>query len=119
METDFDVPNVAIDDVIILKGFGKNTKWRFPKYITNCPVLGCGLAFATRFDAINHYKDQHVDHFILCSICVKPISSKSLSQFKRHYTTIHPNERIPFDLDENGSSTDIQYSQNDEVRIYQ
>lgn len=83
-----------IDDLIISNGFGVTTCWRYPEDINYCLNLGCGLIFENRSDAIKHYKRQHADHFVFCSICTKPVS---VDNFKRHCKNIHRNGEIPTD----------------------
>lgn len=82
------------DDLIMLKGFGETTFWQFPKRINHCPVLGCGLRFPTRSEAITHYKVKHAHQFILCSICLKPISTRTC-RIREHYRKIHPDSEMP------------------------
>lgn len=83
-----------VDDLIELKGLDKTTFWNFPKHINHCPVIGCGLTFATRSKAIDHYRKKHANHFILCSICVKPISAQIPERVQAHYR-LHPDAEIP------------------------
>lgn len=84
-----------VDDLIMLNGLGETTFWYFPKHINHCPVLGCGLTFPTRSEAIAHYKMKHASQFILCSICVKPISTRESGRVKAHYRTMHPDAEMP------------------------
>lgn len=83
-----------IDDMITLNGFGIQTVWQYPKNITYCTNRSCGCTFDNRSDAINHYKEQHADQFILCSVCTKPVAARS---FIKHYKNIHPHNEIPAD----------------------
>lgn len=84
-----------VDDLIELKGLGETTFWYFPKNINHCPVLGCGLMFPSRSKAIDHYKAKHAAHFILCSICIKPISTQRPDIIPYHYRSIHPDTEMP------------------------
>lgn len=88
-------------DWIELSGFGKiHTRWKFPLYITRCPVLTCSLEFCTRSATIFHYKDKHASNAILCYLCDWPILD---TDFSMHFRLIHPNEVIPFHFDTNAS----------------
>lgn len=84
-----------VDDLIMLNGLGETTFWQFPKRINHCPVLGCGLTFPTRSEAIAHYKVKHANQFILCSICLKPISTRKTGNLKAHYQSMHPDTELP------------------------
>lgn len=86
------------NDLITLHSCGITTRWKFPKYNKHCPVPTCLKKFGVRSDAIAHYKKKHANYSILCSICDKPICSKSISYFKKHYNCKHPNAEIPFGL---------------------
>ncbi|XP_031628721.1 uncharacterized protein LOC116344364 isoform X2 [Contarinia nasturtii] len=84
------------DDIIPLVARGIETYWSFPKSTGNiCPIGVCKLKCASREDAINHFKDQHANHSVLCSICDKPISVRSNADYKLHYQRLHPNKRVP------------------------
>lgn len=82
---------VEEDDRIELIGLGRKTYWKFPEHINNCPAFGCGLTFPARSGAITHYKEKHVTNFILCSMCVKPISARG---YQKHMENVHPDGKV-------------------------
>lgn len=83
------------NDCIILSGFNRITKWKFP-FIKHCPVKRCGLSFKSRLAAIDHYKATHAMHFIHCNLCNTPIhvGKTSLKNFKDHHQHVHPNQSM-------------------------
>lgn len=84
------------EDWITLSGGGHITQWRFPKYSSACPVLGCRIQFRNRSEAIAHYKERHAMNAILCSICDKPIRIDTKPNgFIDHYQRLHPNVNLP------------------------
>lgn len=100
MTNDKSIADQSEDDLITLNGCGQVTKWRFSKNLKQCPVNGCNLKFATRQEAIAHYKMTHAKNSIYCAICAKPICSSKPGQFRIHYGRMHPNEKVPFNLGE-------------------
>lgn len=89
------------DDVIILKGLGQITKWRFPPNITYCPVQNCKVEFKDNSAAIDHYKKKHSKVAILCSICKLPVQAHRITDFIKHYKARHPNSKVPILSDRN------------------
>lgn len=90
----------ADDDLPVeLSGCNIKTFWRFPNQ-TRCPVRKCLKQFENRAEAKRHYADVHAPIAILCERCDKPIASFSIMPYKIHFQKIHPNEKLPFNLDE-------------------
>lgn len=85
-------------DSITLNGLGVETHWIFPN-VTLCPYKPCRRNMKTRSNAIEHYKSKHAHHVILCPLCDTPISAHVLDDFKEHYLHLHPNDPLPYDLD--------------------
>lgn len=77
--------------MITLNGTSDAAVWRYPENITHCINPGCGLLFESRAGVINHYKVKHSNHVTLCSLCIKPISTKNI---QRHLKNMHSNQLI-------------------------
>lgn len=92
-------------DLITLRGCGLTTHWRFPTNVTDCPVQKCPRKFKHRLDAIAHYKADHAENAIYCSICKKPISVGCPKHFKLHYNRMHPDIKVPFEIDDENAGT--------------
>lgn len=58
------------------------------------------MAFMSRSDAIQHYKDQHSNNSIFCYLCEKPILALQPNDFKAHYDEAHSNIEMAFSFDE-------------------
>lgn len=85
--------------MITLKGHGVVTYWQFPKRVRTCPISSCRRFCTDRLAAMDHFKSQHAEHSILCTICKKPVVCKQKSHYASHYHSLHPGvEQIPFDL---------------------
>lgn len=78
------------DDLIILSGCGRKTKWQFPNNLTTCPVQRCNLSFDTRSAAVSHFKQKHASNSVHCSICDKPIRAPSPKHWDSHCEKHHP-----------------------------
>lgn len=96
--------NNTEDDFITLRGQGIITKWRFPPNITQCPVRRCYASYASRSDAMAHYKEKHARFSILCPICVKPIITHSAKDYYSHHLSIHPNDEMSYDFSKENRS---------------
>lgn len=92
------------EDLIVLRGGGLVTKWRFPYNSKDCPIRNCGLEFELRSHAIVHYKIYHAMNYFYCSMCDGPIPTYKLKNYKEHYRSIHPTVEIPSDVEK---QTDI------------
>lgn len=93
----------GVDDLITLTYSDVTTHWRFPKFVTKCPILSCSMQFHNRSNVIAHYKEYHAKGSILCPICDKPIRvGKCRFNFKKHYRRMHPFQQIPHNTS-NGS----------------
>lgn len=90
-------------DWIELSGCQKITRWKFPVFLSKCPVLTCSSDFECRTDVIRHYKENHAADAILCYLCEWPILG---SDFQMHFRLIHPNEVNPFSFDDNSSKSE-------------
>lgn len=86
--------------MIEFKGLGILTRWKLPIGLTKCPVLHCNMQFDARLQLVNHYRDNHAKFAVLCSVCRKPIMCHDICNLKRHYSSVHPNEKFPFDTDD-------------------
>lgn len=93
------------DDMITLHGCGQITYWRFPQNIKQCPKISCLEDFDSRLDAIDHYRQQHAEKAILCTLCNKPISTLQAWNFEDHFRRMHPFKTIPYDF--NGGNTSV------------
>lgn len=85
----------AHDDVVILYGYGRVMKWRWPDGLKRCPVLRCSDNSDNRAELIRHYRDTHADYSTLCELCNKPFSVQDPINFQRHYISKHPNVAVP------------------------
>lgn len=83
-------------DLITLSGYNQTTYWKFPQNIRQCPNKRCGAEFEDRSDAIEHYKQMHAVHSILCSKCDTPIAVQNRANLMLHYTSRHPGEMPPY-----------------------
>lgn len=93
----FEEPNedIVIDDMIALNGWGQTTYWQYPKQWKECPVGNCRKSFKLRLTAIAHYKKEHSQSAILCSLCDKPICVNNIEAFQTHYQRKHPGVEVP------------------------
>lgn len=82
-------------DLILLKGCGQITKWKFPADITRCPVSNCLRNFENRDALILHYKKRHARKSILCYACNAPMSVYNDKDFEDHYRRLHPDLEMP------------------------
>lgn len=82
-------------DLILLKGCGQTTQWKFPAERTSCPVTNCLEQFEDRVTAIEHYKKNHTQKSILCYLCNAPMVVWSDKDFENHYRRIHPDVEMP------------------------
>lgn len=82
-------------DVIILKGLGQKTAWRFPSDLTRCPIYTCRKEFGFRDSAIDHFKFQHTKNVVYCNVCDKPVKAKSRITFESHFHKLHPDDELP------------------------
>lgn len=97
------------NDLIQLSCCGIDTEWTFPPDQISCPVTRCKKVFSSRSDTIIHYKRAHSKTAILCDLCNKPISVRSLNSFVLHYQRAHPFKKIPYGLhDESTYSSEKQ-----------
>lgn len=83
-------------DLITLSGCRQTTYWRFPPNLTHCPNKRCGAEFEDRSDAIEHYKEMHAVHCILCPKCDRPIAAQNKTNLLVHYASQHPGEMPPY-----------------------
>lgn len=83
------------DDMIALNGWGQITYWQYPKQSSQCPVQNCRKSFKLRLTAIAHYKKQHSQSAILCSLCNKPICVNMIDAFEIHHHRVHPGVEVP------------------------
>lgn len=92
----------ASDDKITLYGCGVTTYWRVPLDQKKCPVLTCRQEFKMRSNFISHYKKNHAKGSILCTACVppKPIRVSGPVDFRGHFGRLHPNQALPYGLDQ-------------------
>lgn len=89
-----------MDDLIALTAqCGIQTEWRFPKKIKHCPTKNCYAKFEHRSHAILHYRKYH-SNSILCPVCDRPISAKSLHNFVHHFKEKHAEEELPANVKE-------------------
>lgn len=102
------------DDLIVLNAFGQRTEWRFPEHLSECPVQACP-AIRNRSAAILHFKREHAQHYIHCSICDKAIKG---SYFKEHYRKIHRNVKMQFDFIEKPKQSEQQMPETNKVSIF-
>lgn len=86
------------DDAVILTGCGQISQWIWPKNMNICQVRTCHTNFKNRWEAMNHFREQHANVSILCPLCDKPIYAPTPHLFKRHYERKHPNLAMPFDF---------------------
>lgn len=98
MTNDKSIANQSEDDLIMLRGCGQVTEWRFSKDLKQCPVNKCNLEFETRQEAIAHYKMIHANNSIFCTLCAKPICTGTTGKFLVHHGRMHPNEKVPYNL---------------------
>lgn len=85
--------------MITLKAHGVVTHWEFPKRLRTCPITSCRKFSDDRSGAIDHFKLQHAENSILCSLCNKPVYCKQKSHYASHYRSLHPEvKQIPFDF---------------------
>lgn len=81
--------------MIVLSACGLEFKWKFPQYVTKCPVQPCSVEFGSRSDAIDHFKETHAYRSTLCPICKKPVVMRSFGDIKYHYKKQHPHADLP------------------------
>lgn len=107
-----DSDDEEVDDLIQLTAeCGIRTEWQFPR-LKHCPVVNCCAKFGHRSQAIFHYRKFH-SNAILCTICDKPISAKSLHNFSKHFKNVHPDEELPANVMEKMAEKKKQVSDTD------
>lgn len=82
-------------DLIILRGCGQISQWRFPQ-TKRCPVRGCAMEYTSRPNAIAHYKSQHAEKSIYCGLCDRPYVMKHAHHFIQHFRSQHTNAAMPY-----------------------
>lgn len=72
-----------------------NTVWPFPD-TKRCPVRSCGMMFRTRTKAIEHYRENHAKHSVLCHICKYPLMLLTAAHhLAGHFARKHPTVTPP------------------------
>lgn len=98
------------DDLIELNGCQVQTFWRWPPKLSHCPNSKCKEnRFADCETAKKHFIQNHAPYAIFCELCEKPIASPTLSNYKKHYSRLHPKEKIPIGLGEKSTTFDRKY----------
>lgn len=73
----------------------ETTEWRFPD-TQNCPLRSCAIHFESRKIAMEHYRENHAKHAVLCEICNYPIMLLSATHhLVGHFARKHPNVEPP------------------------
>lgn len=108
--------NERDNDMIVLRGYGRIMKWRFP-ITKKCPVKKCNRNFSTRSAAIVHFETEHASNYTLCSICYKPISVLLPSDYKKHFRRVHPIQMENETFKTNAEILNTVVSQSPELEI--
>lgn len=73
----------------------ENTVWQFPD-VKRCPLRSCGRGFSTRSQTIEHYRETHAKHAVLCRICNYPLMLLTAAHhLDGHFLRKHPTETPP------------------------
>lgn len=101
---------------MILTGCGQETRYCFPNTKV-CPNRSCNKEFKDRFEASQHFRNEHAQTSIFCYICQKPLSAKEPRTFIKHYHRVHGNIKVPYDFENMEKSPPKRVRSNHSITI--